>query len=60
MGEIIPLNAPDARGGLRRAEPIIDEARTAYPKVTRADFLLALSEGRKLGMGARHDRPIMQ
>lgn len=35
---------PEARGGLCRAELIIDEAQIVYPKVTCADFLLALTQ----------------
>ena len=35
---------PEARGGLCRAELIISEANIVYPKVTRADFLLALTQ----------------
>jgi 2-oxoglutarate ferredoxin oxidoreductase subunit gamma len=35
---------PEARGGLCRAELVIDEAKIVYPKVTHADFLLALTQ----------------
>lgn len=35
---------PQARGGLCRAELIIDEERIIYPKVTSAGFLLALTQ----------------
>lgn len=35
---------PEARGGLCQAELIIDEEGILYPKVTRADFLLALTQ----------------
>lgn len=35
---------PEARGGMSRGELIIDEAKIVYPKVTRADFLLALTQ----------------
>ena len=35
---------PEARGGLCRAELIIDDEKIVYPRVTRADFLLALTQ----------------
>jgi len=35
---------PEARGGLCRAELIIDDEKIVYPKVVRADFLLALTQ----------------
>ena len=35
---------PEARGGLCRAELIIDEGKIVYPKVKRAHFLLALTQ----------------
>lgn len=35
---------PEARGGLCRAELVIDEVKIVYPKVTHADFLLALTQ----------------
>lgn len=35
---------PEARGSLCQAELIIDEGRIVYPKVTSANFLLALTQ----------------
>ena len=35
---------PEARGGLCQAELIIDTGEIVYPKLTRADFLLALTQ----------------
>ena len=35
---------PEARGGASRAEIIISDAEIDYPKVTKADLLLALSQ----------------
>lgn len=35
---------PEARGGLCRAELIVDDEKIVYPRVTRADFLLALTQ----------------
>ena len=48
---------PEARGGLCRAELVIDDRRIAYPKVTKADFLMALTQAslEKYGETARED-----
>lgn len=35
---------PEARGGLCKAELVIDEKEITYPKVTKTDFLLALTQ----------------
>ncbi len=35
---------PEARGGASKAEVIVSEKVIAYPKVTKADFLLALTD----------------
>ena len=48
---------PEARGGLCRAELVIDEAKIVYPKVTHADFLLALTQASldKADCGSDHE-----
>ena len=52
---------PEARGGLCRAELVIDEAKIVYPKVTHADFLLALTQASldKYGPGVPADAMIV-
>ena len=52
---------PEARGGLCRAELVIDEAKIVYPKVTHADFLLALTQASldKYGPGVPGDAMIV-
>ena len=52
---------PEARGGLCRAELVIDEAKIVYPKVTHADFLLALTQASldKYGPGMPGDAMIV-
>ena len=52
---------PEARGGLCRAELVIDEAKIVYPKVTHADFLLALTQASldKYGPGVPPDAMIV-
>ena len=52
---------PEARGGLCRAELVIDEEKIVYPKVTRADFLLALTQASldKYGPGMPGDAMIV-
>ena len=52
---------PQARGGLCRAELIIDEERIIYPKVTSAGFLLALTQASldRLRIGMAEDALIV-
>ena len=52
---------PEARGGLCPAKLVIDEAKIVYPKVTHADFLLALTQASldKYGPGVPADAMIV-
>ena len=52
---------PEARGGLCQAELIIDAGEIVYPKVTHADFLLALTQASldKYGPGTARDALIV-
>ena len=52
---------PEARGGLCQAELIIDAEEIVYPKITRADFLLALTQASldKYGPGTARDALIV-
>ena len=52
---------PEARGGLCRAELVIDEKVITYPKVMQADFLLALTQPslEKYGTSTSEDALIM-
>ncbi len=52
---------PEARGGLCQAELIIDAGEIVYPKLTRADFLLALTQPslNKYGPGTAEDALIV-
>ena len=52
---------PEARGGLCRAELVVDEAEITYPKVTQPDFLLTLTQASldKFGANTSEDALIM-
>ena len=52
---------PEARGGLCRAELVIDEKTITYPKVMQANFLLALTQAslEKYGTSTAEDALIM-
>ena len=52
---------PEARGGLCRAELVIDEKAITYPKVMQTDFLLALTQAslEKYGTSTSEDALIM-
>jgi len=52
---------PEARGGLCRAELVIDEKEITYPKVLKPNFLLALTQGSldKYGATTAEDALIM-
>ena len=52
---------PEARGGLCKAELVIDEKEITYPKVTKTDFLLALTQASldKFGGNTAEDALIM-
>ena len=52
---------PEARGGLCRAELVVDENEITYPKVTQPDFLLTLTQASldKFGANTSEDALIM-
>ena len=52
---------PEARGGLCRAELVIDEKEITYPKVTQPNFLLALTQASldKFGANTAEDALIL-
>ncbi len=52
---------PEARGGLCRAELVIDEGEITYPKVMKPDFLLCLTQASldKFGVNTAEDALIM-
>ena len=52
---------PEARGGLCRAELVIDQGEITYPKVTRPDFLMALTQASldKFGASTSEDALIV-
>ena len=52
---------PEARGGLCRAELVVDEGTVTYPKVIEANFLLALTQASldKFGTATAEDALIM-
>lgn len=52
---------PEARGGLCRAELVVDEREITYPKVIKPDFLLALTQASldKFGGNTSEDALIM-
>lgn len=52
---------PEARGGLCKAELVIDEKRITYPKVSNTNFLLTLTQAslEKFGTGTAKNALIM-
>lgn len=52
---------PEARGGLCRAELVVNEGEITYPKVTQANFLLALTQASldKFGASTAEDALIV-
>lgn len=52
---------PEARGGLCRAELVLDEKEITYPKVTKTNFLLTLTQASldKFGTATAEDALIM-
>lgn len=52
---------PEARGGLCRAELVVDDAQITYPKVTKPDFLMTLTQASldKFGASTSEDALIM-